>query len=201
MIDTSYTFTLSQDAQPDGFDWFMVFHDGSTNRLFQYRTKINGQFIGHAQVGDIHYVFHEGQFRILICSYINTYSLTEVARIKGCKHSYSSTTSTGLNYRNKVAYSQGYFILPVKHLSDSCVLLWNPKSGESSLIYKNNTDYPRVVLASTYESKPVFLSYNGTKVLVVKVLYQLVQHKETLNIKQTICNLENELKYHELTSY
>ena len=156
-----YFATLSQDAQPDGTDWFMVFHDGSTNGLFQYRTKINGQFIGHAQVGDIHYVFHEDGSE-LICSYINAYSLTEVARIKGCKHSYSSTTSTGLNYRNKVAYSQGYFILPVKHLSDSCVLLWNPKSGESSLIYKNNTDYPRVVLASTYESKPVFLSYNGT---------------------------------------
>ena len=176
-----YFATLSQDAQPDGTDWFMVFHDGSTNGLFQYRTKINGQFIGHAQVGDIHYVFHEDGSE-LICSYINAYSLTEVARIKGCKHSYSSTTSTGLNYRNKVAYSQGYFILPVKHLSDSCVLLWNPKSGESSLIYKNNTDYPRVVLASTYESKPVFLSYNGTS-SGSKVLYQLVQHKGDFEYK------------------
>ena len=159
-----YFTSLSQSAQPDGTDWFMVFHDGSTNGLFQYRTKINGQFIGHTQVGDIHYVFHEDGSD-LICSYINAYSLTEVARIKGCKHSYSSTTSTGLNYRNKVAYSQGYFILPVKHLSDSCVLLWNPKSGESSFIYKNNTDYPRLVVANTYQSKPVFNAFIGTNTI------------------------------------
>lgn len=156
-----YFATISLSAQPDGTDWYMVFHDGSTNGLFQYRTKINGQFIGHSQVGDVHYVFHEDGSD-LVCSYINAYSLTEVTRIKGCKHSYSSTAATGLNYRNKVAYSQGYFFIPVKHLTDSCILLWNVKSGESSLIYKNNSSYPRIVLARTSSSRPIVECFNGT---------------------------------------
>jgi hypothetical protein len=156
-----YFASLSQEAQPDGTDWYMLFHDGSTNGNFQYRTKINGQFVAHAQVGDLHYVFHEDGSN-LVCSYINGYSLTEVSRVKNITKSYPTASNlTGVCYRNKATVVQDYVFIPTKYLGDSVLLSWNVKTGETALVHKNNSFYPRLVVSNTYSGTPVVQVFDG----------------------------------------